>query len=97
MIFEHDGVAITAETTQQQFGEARRAAWEAKGVFTVGVYNFQFKEYRCIDIAMPPGKPNAVLGMVACKIPFKEPEVRGQASRRRCDQRAAPFGRTVDV
>jgi hypothetical protein len=80
MVFEYAGVPITADTTQQQFGEARRAAWESQGVFTVGVYNFQFKTYRCVDFVMPPGKPNATLGMVASKIPFKQPEVRSYVS-----------------
>lgn len=35
----------------------------------IGVYNFESREYRRVTISMPPGKPNAILGVTCSKLP----------------------------
>lgn len=60
---------LTADTTLTQFSAAMRIAFSATGSFIIGVYSFKTRTYRRVVLHMPRGKPNAILGVEAVKVP----------------------------
>ena len=66
LIFEAEGEMFT---TMEAFHASRMMAFQQKGAFTMCVYNFRDQAYRDVVIQMPPGKPNAILGIQATPVP----------------------------
>ncbi|EGD72118.1 hypothetical protein PTSG_11550, partial [Salpingoeca rosetta] len=66
LVFEAEGEPFT---NMEAFHASRMLAWQTKGQFTMCVFNFKDKAYRDVVIAMPPGKPNAILGIQATPVP----------------------------
>ena len=72
LIFAFEGRQVTQSTSQQDFASAKSAAFLAKGSFILSVYNFITEKKRDVVIMMPPGLPNAALGVVSALIPIPE-------------------------
>eukprot|EP00730_Choanoeca_flexa_P013732 TRINITY_DN5645_c0_g1_i1.p1 TRINITY_DN5645_c0_g1~~TRINITY_DN5645_c0_g1_i1.p1 ORF type:complete len:518 (+),score=130.01 TRINITY_DN5645_c0_g1_i1:83-1555(+) len=71
-VYAMEGQRLTTAVGPPQFGEAKTKAFATRGCFTIWVYNFQDQSSRAVDIMMPAGKPNAVLGMVSSQLPLQK-------------------------
>jgi hypothetical protein len=69
LIYEYEGIRVTEATTLQAFGAAKAAAFQSKGVFALQVYNFVSEQNREVAVQMPPGLPNAILGIASSILP----------------------------
>eukprot|EP00053_Salpingoeca_punica_P009568 m.85678 g.85678 ORF g.85678 m.85678 type:complete len:483 (+) comp15066_c0_seq3:148-1596(+) len=72
LIFEVEGTPLQPGCSLQEFGNAKANAFAQKGSFSVRVHNFVTGGQRLITILMPPGKPNAVLGIVSSQLPHTD-------------------------
>ena len=70
-------IVIGRETTQQDLGRCMRESFARSGSFVIAVYNFETRLHRLVRVRMPPGKSNAILGVVVSKIPHEEEEEQG--------------------
>eukprot|EP01147_Barroeca_monosierra_P008793 gene8793-1168_t len=66
LLYQLEGQAVNGV---EQFTELRKQAFGTKGNCTFGVYNFADRQYREVCIVIPPGKPNAILGVDAVPVP----------------------------
>jgi hypothetical protein len=73
LIYEVEGTKLTSMYTLKDFGEAKKNAFTSKGTFEVGVHNFVSGTQRVVNVVMPPGKPNAILGITTSSLPYNEP------------------------
>ena len=69
MIFGFEGARVTPDTTQQMFAAAKQDAFQAKGSFTLSVYNFVTERERMVTIIPPLGIASSVLGVVSSLLP----------------------------
>lgn len=86
LIYQYEQVLVSEDTLQRHFSSEIQAAFLRSGFAVLGVYNFQSRQYRRVTITMPPGKPNAILGIVCSKLPMSNaiPGVISEASMDIC-------------
>jgi hypothetical protein len=77
LIYGYETTLITKDHRPQQLSQDMQAAFQVKGVFSILVYSFETQRYRRVDIFMPPGKPNAILGIVSSQLPINESNIPG--------------------
>ena len=63
---------MTSERTLKSFRAAQIAAFQEHGSFTLSIYNFRTRVFRRVGIIMPPGKPQAILGLDCSLLPMPE-------------------------
>lgn len=78
-IYGWESVLCTPDTTPKMLANDMKGAFLTKGFFTLLIYNFAQRRYRRVNVAMPPGKPTAILGIATAQIPLNSSQLSGVA------------------
>jgi hypothetical protein len=77
LIYGFESTLATKDTRPQQFAQDMQSAFVTKGVFVILIYSFASQKSRRVHIIMPPGKPNAILGIVSSQLPINTEAIPG--------------------
>lgn len=74
LIYGYEGQRVTPTLTRQSFAAEKQRCFAAKSSFVLMVYNFVLEEERQVVVMVPPGRPDAPLGVCTAMVPVPNEE-----------------------